>query len=436
MSQFITRTPQSSIRALGSEAERSHARVSAILARYVSPQHAALLTDPVPVRDGTGIDWYVDAEGEVIGLSALPEADASAVRTRLAGMIRDVTETADRIEAAQQPAQKHIPSVLRQAVTFPGEADIWSLRTKDSLQPLLVGWGYAAQDAVAVTPFHVSKFAPPRHPAAAMAVEEAGAPVSAAIGAAETGEAGNVAANAAELRREEVLGSGPVVAARRGGGWLLPLLLSLFLLLLFALSVALLLPACGLRTPFGTLVFGLPKSVACTGVAVAEERPPAITAADLERELQVLREELLRRQGACNIAQAEPDARPAFEDVIDDRGDYQITLLWETTDDLDLHVVCPAGQEIHYRTRNICGGVLDIDANVGRLMNPPIENVTFHDGLGEGDFRVEVNRFNSRSGASSVPFRIRVRTPSGTREVEGVAGPSGSRQQVTILKRD
>lgn len=433
MSQFVTRTPLSAIRPLGSEAERSHARVAAIVARHVSPQHAQLLADPVPVRDGTGVDWYFEGDGEIMPLAGLAPGEAASVRSRLADMIQEVLHAADVIEQAQQPAQKHIPAVLRHAVTVPGEEFIWAVRDREGLRPLLVAWAYESHSTAASTPFHVSRFAKPRPEPA-----RAGKPAE-LQGLAPAGGTVPGAGAARDLH-----GSGPAVSAAAwpGAGWLMAMLLSLALLLLFLLVVAILLPACGLRTPLGTIVLGLPGKDGCFAPDTAADGPsPMLAAASLEGELQVLREEVLRRQQSCQIAEVppvqEPDV-PAFNEVIDERGEYQVTLLWDSADDLDLSLICPNGQRIHYRMKVGCGGVHDVDANAGTSrMDPPVENVTFPEGpeIG-GEFQVEVERYSDNSGASSVPFRIRIRTPAGTREVAGVSGPAGTRQAVTTMSRE
>jgi hypothetical protein len=60
-------------------------------------------------------------------------------------------------------------------------------------------------------------------------------------------------------------------------------------------------------------------------------------------------------------------------------GDVQISLSWDTIDDLDLYVlVKPIGSDINWTNRvGICGGALDIDMNAHpRLLNQrPIENI-------------------------------------------------------------
>lgn len=54
-----------------------------------------------------------------------------------------------------------------------------------------------------------------------------------------------------------------------------------------------------------------------------------------------------------------------------------IILSWDNKNDLDLHVICPNGDEISYKTLGsyVCGGMLDVDANASDLRNDPIEKV-------------------------------------------------------------
>lgn len=59
-------------------------------------------------------------------------------------------------------------------------------------------------------------------------------------------------------------------------------------------------------------------------------------------------------------------------------GDVQVTLHWDGPNDLDLHVIDPAGEEIFYiQTTSASHGQLDVDANRGcsTRMDKPVENI-------------------------------------------------------------
>ena len=76
-------------------------------------------------------------------------------------------------------------------------------------------------------------------------------------------------------------------------------------------------------------------------------------------------------------------------------GEVQVSLAWNNVNDLDLHVICPSGEEISYRNmRSRCQGRLDVDMNV-RGNRPwserPVENTTTY------RVRVPFGRQNERS---------------------------------------
>jgi hypothetical protein len=90
-------------------------------------------------------------------------------------------------------------------------------------------------------------------------------------------------------------------------------------------------------------------------------------------------------------------------------GELEFILAWDGTDDLDLLVTCPSGEQIWAREMRACGGTLDIDANGSR--NPktatPVEHVTFP-GSAHGSYEVAVANCELIGTRPPRPFRVRV----------------------------
>jgi uncharacterized protein YfaP (DUF2135 family) len=96
-----------------------------------------------------------------------------------------------------------------------------------------------------------------------------------------------------------------------------------------------------------------------------------------------------------------PTAGPTATRVADrGTGDVQITLIWNTINDLDLHVVDPAGEEIYFNSpASSSGGLLDVDANGGCADNitpSPVENVYWPTGAAPtGTYLVAVHYYQN-----------------------------------------
>ncbi len=98
------------------------------------------------------------------------------------------------------------------------------------------------------------------------------------------------------------------------------------------------------------------------------------------------------------------------QSVVLQTGDVQVTLRWNTTDDLDLYVQDPAGDEVYYGNPAIAsGGQLDVDANLGCVeqMAEPVENIFWPTGGGvPGDYVVKVDLFQVCGTPGPIPFTL------------------------------
>ena len=80
-------------------------------------------------------------------------------------------------------------------------------------------------------------------------------------------------------------------------------------------------------------------------------------------------------------------------------GDVQVSVAFDSTSDVDLHVIDPSGEEIYYGSReSASGGKLDLDANAGCSVPPrPVnaENITWAGGTApRGQYTVYLDYFS------------------------------------------
>jgi len=103
-------------------------------------------------------------------------------------------------------------------------------------------------------------------------------------------------------------------------------------------------------------------------------------------------------------------------------GDIQISLMWDTVDDLDLHCWDPRDEHIYFEhMRSRSGGHLDVDMNVDRpYSNEPVENIFWPEGgAPQGRFQVKVHCFTQRSGRAPIKFKVAIKAGTVVKEFSG-----------------
>lgn len=110
-------------------------------------------------------------------------------------------------------------------------------------------------------------------------------------------------------------------------------------------------------------------------------------------------------------------------------GDIQVSIGWDTIDDIDLHVLYrdKFGQSsyICWMSRNgVGGGMLDVDmnANPSMLTNKPVENIFWPRGQSpSGEYIVGIHHFRNWSGNNSTPVTIIIKTRDAVKTIKAVA---------------
>ncbi len=151
---------------------------------------------------------------------------------------------------------------------------------------------------------------------------------------------------------------------------------------------------------------------------------------------------LLADQGgrAATEIRAKTDAEIARR--VDEAGgrhgnvDVRVSLLWNTTDDLDLYVTTPSGKVIYFGDRNQDRGVLDVDRNVGGGTRKPVENVRWARGKApEGEYRVVVrNHSFNESRHRPIAFSIEIVSGGWVERHQGTISPNGETGSGSVLE--
>ena len=93
-----------------------------------------------------------------------------------------------------------------------------------------------------------------------------------------------------------------------------------------------------------------------------------------------------------------------------ERTDWEVSLIWNNKNDLDLHLSTPAGNTINVDTQySPCGGQLVVAMNSNKVSKNPIEHIIWHAKPPVGKYEVSVSYFRKRFGLGTrdpTPFTI------------------------------
>lgn len=111
-------------------------------------------------------------------------------------------------------------------------------------------------------------------------------------------------------------------------------------------------------------------------------------------------------------------------------GDIQISIMWNSRDDIDLHVSYTPGNglvdNINWinRVGRLSPGALDIDrnANSNLLTDTPVENIFWQHGSSpKGFFVVYIHFYRSWTGQNKIPVLARLKIGKNTQEIKTIA---------------
>jgi len=115
-------------------------------------------------------------------------------------------------------------------------------------------------------------------------------------------------------------------------------------------------------------------------------------------------------------------------------GQITVSLLWDTYDDLDLHVITPSGARIYFENMRADGGVLDVDMNVedNKVVLNPVENIFFTNPR-QGAYTVKVVDYKDRTPGIAANYLVRVVSGNNTNTYTGTIDITGTENDIVVF---
>ncbi len=428
-------------------------RLTEVLARGVSSEAAGLLAEPIHDDLRGQTHWHITSQDDPQPIGGLSEDEQDRLLARLDALLRDIQKFAAQTEAQGGDPNLRLAAALRTILAVPDErAHVWLADGK----PVLTAWGRAAD--VLAQP-GAQRFVKRRSDASLLG-DGAGATIIGSSNRPIGGPSDGAGTGAGAAPNGAVALGGPgigassaamapasaaPVAVPRGPLWPAALLWALFTVLVL-LAYYTLLPACGLNLPFASGLSDQCRYAEKADLAAERVKNAALRDAIAAAELQVA-----QNRGACAGPQKDslldnpqgnpPSLKDAEERVqqanVSTNSKFDITLVWNGREDLDLHVFCADGH-IFYGSRSGCGGILDIDRNSKKseAIDNPVEHIGWQDDPPAGDYRVEVVLFDRYElPTRNIPFNVIIRNPTGQREYKGEIQQPRTPMQVVNFRR-
>ncbi|MCE8025777.1 hypothetical protein [Billgrantia aerodenitrificans] len=119
-------------------------------------------------------------------------------------------------------------------------------------------------------------------------------------------------------------------------------------------------------------------------------------------------------------------------------GDVQVTLRWNSSDDLDLAVTDPSGDTAFFNNvSTYSGGQLDVDSNAGCIssLQNPVENIFWDAGTApEGAYMATVSLFRRCNGNSSpIPYELSITIDGNTETRTGTVSDLFPSQSIEFV---
>jgi hypothetical protein len=162
--------------------------------------------------------------------------------------------------------------------------------------------------------------------------------------------------------------------------------------------------------------------------------PQCVTHGELEKRLEQVHQQL---DGCCGCGPQASD-RAIFDSRRTEaggvRGVLTVTLLWSSSDDLDLHMVEPDGYRVYFDkpTSPTTGGRLDVDMNRDLFVASPVENIHYPQQPATGRYEVQVMLYKKRT-RGPVAFEVLVQLDDEVRQYRGSLTEEGALAPVALL---